>query len=105
MDFGSEANIIRAFGKIVESGHLEKGFKPVHWCTDCGSALAEAEVEYQDKESPAIDVKFEITDYAGFADAFGIAPELLQQTSPQLSFGQQRHGLFLQTVRLVCTLS
>jgi len=80
MDFGSEANIIRAFGKIVESGHLEKGFKPVHWCTDCGSALAEAEVEYQDKESPAIDVKFEITDYAGFADAFGIAPELLQQT-------------------------
>ena len=79
MDFSSEANIIRAFGKIVESGHLEKGFKPVHWCTDCGSALAEAEVEYQDKESPAIDVKFEITDYAGFADAFGIASDLLQQ--------------------------
>jgi len=80
MDFSSEANIIRAFGKIVESGHLEKGFKPVHWCTDCGSALAEAEVEYQDKESPAIDVKFEITDYAGFADAFGITPALLQKT-------------------------
>jgi isoleucyl-tRNA synthetase len=80
MDFNSEANIIRAFGKIVESGHLEKGFKPVHWCTDCGSALAEAEVEYQDKESPAIDVKFEITDHAGFAGAFGIAPELLQKT-------------------------
>jgi isoleucyl-tRNA synthetase len=79
MDFSSEANIIRAFGKIVESGHLEKGFKPVHWCTDCGSALAEAEVEYQDKESPAIDVKFEITEHLKFADAFGIAPELLQQ--------------------------
>ncbi len=79
MDFSSEANIIRAFGKIVESGHLEKGFKPVHWCTDCGSALAEAEVEYQDKESPAIDVKFEITEHVEFANAFGIAPELLQQ--------------------------
>jgi isoleucyl-tRNA synthetase len=79
MDFSSEANIIRAFGEIVESGHLEKGFKPVHWCTDCGSALAEAEVEYQDKESPAIDVKFEITEHVEFADAFDIAPELLQQ--------------------------
>ena len=79
MDFSSEANIIRAFGKIVESGHLEKGFKPVHWCTDCGSALAEAEVEYQDKESPAIDVKFEITEHVEFADAFGIAPALLQK--------------------------
>lgn len=78
MDFSSEANIIRALGKIVESGHLEKGFKPVHWCTDCGSALAEAEVEYQDKVSPAIDVKFDISDYAGFASAFGIAPDLLE---------------------------
>ncbi|WP_412972512.1 isoleucine--tRNA ligase [Glaciecola sp. MF2-115] len=80
MDFSSEANIIRALGKIVESGHLEKGFKPVHWCTDCGSALAEAEVEYQDKVSPAIDVKFEISDHAAFANAFGIAAELLEQT-------------------------
>ena len=79
MDFSSEANIIRAFGKIAESGHLEKGFKPVHWCTDCGSALAEAEVEYQDKVSPAIDVKFEIKDHAAFADAFGVNPERLQQ--------------------------
>ena len=79
MDFSSEANIIRALGKIVESGHLEKGFKPVHWCTDCGSALAEAEVEYQDKVSPAIDVKFEITEHAAFATAFGITPSLIQQ--------------------------
>jgi len=79
MDFSSEANIIRALGKIAESGHLEKGFKPVHWCTDCGSALAEAEVEYQDKVSPAIDVKFEITEHAAFADAFGVNPERLQQ--------------------------
>ena len=46
MDFGTEANIIRSMAKIVENGHLHKGSKPVHWCTDCGSALAEAEVEY-----------------------------------------------------------
>lgn len=58
MDFGFEANVVRALAKIVDSGHLHKGFKPVHWCTDCGSALAEAEVEYQDKFSPAIDVAY-----------------------------------------------
>ena len=52
MDFGTEANIIRSMAKIVENGHLHKGSKPVHWCTDCGSALAEAEVEYYDKNSP-----------------------------------------------------
>ena len=45
MDFSSEANIIRALGKIIDNGHLQKGSKPVHWCTDCGSALAEAEVD------------------------------------------------------------
>ncbi len=59
MDFDVEANIIRSLGKIIKNGHMQKGFKPVHWCTDCGSALAEAEVEYQDKKSPAIDVKFQ----------------------------------------------
>ncbi|GGA70998.1 isoleucine--tRNA ligase [Neiella marina] len=62
MNYDFEANQIRALGKIVENGHLHKGFKPVHWCTDCGSALAEAEVEYQDKTSPAIDVAFEVVD-------------------------------------------
>ena len=53
-----EADSIRALGKIIANGHMQQGFKPVHWCTDCGSALAEAEVEYQDKRSPAIDVGF-----------------------------------------------
>lgn len=72
MDFSSEANIIRALAKIVDSGHLEKGFKPVHWCTDCGSALAEAEVEYQDKVSSAIDVAFAITKPAIMAASFSI---------------------------------
>ncbi|MFB3116139.1 MAG: class I tRNA ligase family protein, partial [Gammaproteobacteria bacterium] len=62
MDFKNEANIIRALGKIVDAGHLHKGFKPVHWCIDCASALAEAEVEYEDKTSPAIDVRFAFVD-------------------------------------------
>ncbi len=62
MDFKFEANTIRALGKIIDAGHLHKGSKPVHWCTSCGSALAEAEVEYENKKSPAIDVRFEVLD-------------------------------------------
>jgi isoleucyl-tRNA synthetase len=69
MDFDTEANIIRSLGKIAENGHLHQGFKPVHWCTDCGSSLAEAEVEYKDKQSPAIDVKFTAIDES-IADKF-----------------------------------
>ncbi len=57
-----EANIIRSLAKIIENGHLMQGYKPVHWCMDCGSALAEAEVEYQDKHSPSIDLKFPFVD-------------------------------------------
>jgi len=60
MNYKTEADTIRALGKIIENGHLEKGSKPVHWCTDCGSALAEAEVEYSDKKSLAIDVRFSV---------------------------------------------
>ena len=66
MDFKTEADIIRALGKIIKAGHLHKGSKPVHWCADCGSALAEAEVEYEDKTSPAIDVRFKVLDEAAF---------------------------------------
>ncbi len=62
MDFRYEADIVRALGRIIENGHLHKGFKPVHWCTDCGSALAEAEVEYENRHSPAIDVRFGVLD-------------------------------------------
>ncbi|ETO93590.1 isoleucine--tRNA ligase [Legionella oakridgensis] len=58
MDYIYEANIIRALAKIIENGHLQQGFKPVHWCIDCGSALAEAEVDYEEKTSPSIDVAF-----------------------------------------------
>lgn len=60
LDFKVEADIIRALGRIIAEGHLERGFKPVHWCTACGSALAEAEVEYEDKHSAAIDVRFPV---------------------------------------------
>lgn len=68
MAFETEANIVRALGKMIDAGHLIKGAKPVYWCTDCGSALAEAEVEYQDKSSPAIDVRFEVIDRAELAN-------------------------------------
>src|SRR5690606_4408025 len=73
MDFVTEANIIRALGKIVDNGHLYKGYKPVHWCLDCGSALAEAEVEYQDRTSPAIDVRFRVVDERSFLSKLELA--------------------------------
>ena len=75
MDFNTEANIIRSLSKIIANGHLHKGSKPVHWCTDCGSALAEAEVEYYDKKSPAIDVRFRAEDEALVAGKFAAAGE------------------------------
>ena len=75
MDFKTEANIIRSLGKIIANGHLHKGSKPVHWCTDCGSALAEAEVEYYDKKSPAIDVRFRAEDEVLVAGKFAAAGE------------------------------
>ena len=75
MAFKTEADQIRALGKILEKGYLYQGLKPVNWCLDCGSALAEAEVEYEDKTSPAIDVAFEV--HPNHADkvahAFGLA--------------------------------
>ncbi len=75
MDFAFEADIVRSLGKISQKGHITKGAKPVHWCTDCGSALAEAEVEYEDKHSPAIDVRFQVIDEARFMSACHHAPE------------------------------
>jgi isoleucyl-tRNA synthetase len=81
MDFNYEANIVRALAKIIENGHLQQGFKPVHWCIDCGSALAEAEVEYEDKNSSSIDVAFlaiQPTDFLNkFADALPIKPLIM----------------------------
>ena len=60
MDFRAEADIVRSLARIIANGHLHRGSKPVHWCIDCGSALAEAEVEYEDRDSPAIDVRFPV---------------------------------------------
>ena len=74
MNFKAEAEEIRALGKILEQGYLYQGLKPVNWCLDCGSALAEAEVEYEDKTSPAIDVAFEVHENHAdkLAAAFGL---------------------------------
>ncbi len=73
MDFKTEADIMRALGSIYERGYLYQGRKPVNWCLDCQSALAEAEVEYEDKTSPAIDVGFEVKDKGALAKAFGVS--------------------------------
>jgi isoleucyl-tRNA synthetase len=72
MNFETEAGIIRALGRIHPRGFLYQGSKPVHWCIDCGSALAEAEVEYEDHVSPAIDVAFEVEDTTALARAAGL---------------------------------
>ncbi len=74
MAFKAEADEMRALGKILERGYLYQGLKPVNWCLDCGSALAEAEVEYEDKTSPAIDVAFPVHDNHAekVAHAFGL---------------------------------
>jgi isoleucyl-tRNA synthetase len=72
MDFKTEADIMRALGEIYKNGYLYQGSKPVHWCVDCGSALAEAEVEYEDVNSPAIDVGFKVVDNTALGKAFGM---------------------------------
>ncbi|MDY6891206.1 MAG: isoleucine--tRNA ligase [Pseudomonadota bacterium] len=72
MDFATEANIVRALGKIVDNGHLVKGYKPVYWSVVGQSALAEAEVEYQEKSSTAIDVRFTFVDQEKVLALFGV---------------------------------
>jgi len=73
MDFQFEADSLRVLGQVQQAGYLYQGAKPVHWCVDCGSALAEAEVEYEDKTSPAIDVGFAVADRADLAQRFDLA--------------------------------
>ncbi|OUS87905.1 isoleucine--tRNA ligase [Pseudomonas putida] len=73
MNFANEAGEIRALAEMVKQGFVFKGLKPVNWCFDCGSALAEAEVEYADKKSQTIDVAFPVADEAKLAAAFGLA--------------------------------
>ena len=80
MDPRYEALQIRALGKVIRKGHVYQGVKPVHWCLDCRSALAEAEVEYEDRTSPSVDVAFQVVDNSelarriGFAGSLGIEP-------------------------------
>ncbi|HBI71366.1 MAG TPA: isoleucine--tRNA ligase [Massilia sp.] len=75
MAYGNEADELRALGKLLDKGYVYRGLKPVNWCFDCGSALAEAEVEYQDKRDPAIDVGFAFGEPEKLAAAFGL-PQL-----------------------------
>ena len=71
-----EAEQLRAFSLIIKNGHLYKGYKPVHWCLNCRSALAEAEVEYEDKTSPSVYVRFEVADRADLARRTGLSDEV-----------------------------
>ena len=73
MDFGNEAGEIRVFKRVVERGFVYRGLKPVYWCFDCGSSLAEFEIEYADRQSTMIDVAFLAADPAALAAAFGMA--------------------------------
>lgn len=82
MNYQTEADILRVLGKIIENGHMQRGFKPVHWCMECGSSLAEAEVEYEDKESPSIDVKFNVVDVIDFARRMGVDTARLDGSHP-----------------------
>ncbi|WP_282261914.1 isoleucine--tRNA ligase [Stenotrophomonas sp. PS02301] len=72
LSFDFEANEIRALSKVFANRHIVRGAKPVYWCFDCGSALAEAEIEYQDKTSPAIDVAYVSRDSQQLAERFGV---------------------------------
>ncbi len=74
MDFGNEAEELRVLGRILDKGYVFRGLKPVNWCFDCGSALAEAEVEYQDREDLSVDVGFPFVDDQrdAIAKAFGL---------------------------------
>lgn len=73
MDPANEAGQIRAFKRVIERGFVYRGLKPVYWCFDCGSSLAEFEIEYADKKSDTLDVAFESDNAAGLAQAFGLA--------------------------------
>jgi len=72
MDFRYEADMLRALARIVANGHVVRGAKPVYWCFDCGSALAEAEIEYGDKQSPAVDVAYDAVDPHALSGKFGV---------------------------------
>ncbi|KQP17986.1 isoleucine--tRNA ligase [Pseudorhodoferax sp. Leaf267] len=78
MDFANEAGELRAFKRVIERGFVYRGLKPVYWCFDCGSSLAEFEIEYADKKSQTLDVAFKAHDPAALAAAFGL-PSLAKE--------------------------
>lgn len=82
MDFKYEANIVRALGLMIKNGHLQQGFKPVHWCIDCGSALAEAEVDYEEKTSPSVDVSFSAVHPEEFIKHFNVEVDVKPLSLP-----------------------
>ena len=96
MDFKTEADIMRALGKIYENGYLYQGSKPVHWCVDCGSALAEAEVEYEDVNSPAIYVAFEFESQNQIATVMGLSDVDLAEIS-RVSGGKPAYAVIWTT--------
>ncbi|TFZ07392.1 isoleucine--tRNA ligase [Ramlibacter henchirensis] len=73
MEFSNEADEIRAFKRVIERGFVYRGLKPVYWCFDCGSSLAEFEIEYADKKSQTLDVGFQANDPAALARAFNVS--------------------------------
>jgi isoleucyl-tRNA synthetase len=82
MDPRFEAEQLRAFAMIVKNGHVYKGYKPVHWCLNCRSALAEAEVEYEDITSPSVYVRFEVLDRTDLAARLGLQSDLVDLDVP-----------------------
>ena len=86
MDFANEAGEIRAFKRVIERGFVYRGLKPVYWCFDCGSSLAEFEIEYADKKSDTLDVAFEAADNTAVAKAFGMAALPCQEAAPKSAF-------------------
>lgn len=77
-----EADVMRSFGKIMQQGHVQQGYRPVYWCLECGSALAEAEVEYADKTSPAIDVRYRSKNIAEMLQRFDFIEDISNISVP-----------------------
>jgi isoleucyl-tRNA synthetase len=102
MDFSNEADEIRAFKRVMERGFVYRGLKPVYWCFDCGSSLAEFEIEYADKKSTTLDVGFKCAEPDKLAAAFGLHP---WTRMPLPSSGPPPPGPFPPTRRSTSTPS
>jgi len=101
MAYGNEADEIRLLGMLLEKGYVYRGLKPVNWCFDCGSALAEAEVEYEDRKDPAVDVAFRIFDKD--LPLLERHSEQRFRSRPMRSSGRPRPGRCRRTRRSTCT--